>query len=300
MVAQDRGWLEKIQKLIDSGLTAEAAIQQTQTDIRFQIMQLNDPHMRERLWDFQDLTNRLLKHLMGSVSQGNLVENHGVILLARAMGPAELLDYQKYDIRGLILEEGVQTAHVSIVARALGIPVISRVQNVLSQVEFGDTVIMDATKGEIVLRPHEQAIHTFEGKMHRWRKRREKVEALGTLPARTLDGIDISLKLNAGIVSDLKKLEGASIDGVGLYRTEIPFMMSSSYLDVAAPGKALPRHFLRRREAIRWCFGPWILEAIRFFRTFNHPIKKILCWGGDLFAWGWTGLFCCAIRSERF
>lgn len=234
LFAQDRGWLNRIHKAIESGLTAEAAIQKTLTSLRFRISQTQDTYFRDRLWDFEDLTNRLLKVLVGDDPQDMSFQEEGIIVVARSMGPAELLDYEKVGIKGLILEEGLHTAHVSIIARALHLPVISRIPDILTKVEHGDRILLDGTRGTLVLQPNEEQIEQFETLIKKREANKVKRAFLKELPSISKDGVCISLTLNAGSPLDLRVLQGSTLEGVGLYRSEIPFMTETRFPDVKA------------------------------------------------------------------
>ncbi|MCA0370415.1 MAG: phosphoenolpyruvate--protein phosphotransferase [Proteobacteria bacterium] len=234
MFAQDRGWLNRIRKGIEGGLTAEAAVQKTLSDLRFRIGQSHDAYFRERLWDFEDLTNRLLQQLVGNDNAPIKNADEGVIVVARTLGPAELLDYEKHHVVGLILEEGLHNAHVSIVARALRIPVISRTNQALTKVESGDLILMDASKGEVILSPSEEQIELHSARQRKQEERRTFARKEADLPIVTKDGVPIQLSLNAGSLLDLESLKEAHLASVGLYRTEIPFMLESSFPDVEA------------------------------------------------------------------
>ena len=234
MFAEDRGWLNRITDAINTGLTAEAAVQRVQDDMRARIVHMTDPYLRERLADFEDLANRLLLHLAGKTSaaaSGTLPDD--VVLVARSIGPAELLDYDQRRLRALVLEEGSAASHVAIVARALDIPVVGQCPDVLSRTEPLDPVIVDGDNGQIFIRPADdvQAIFTENAELRDRRKRR--MAGLAGLPAESRDGVGVSLHINAGLLLDMPHLHDTGADGVGLYRTEIPFMVRATYPDVA-------------------------------------------------------------------
>ncbi|WP_328703003.1 phosphoenolpyruvate--protein phosphotransferase [Arenibaculum pallidiluteum] len=234
MFAEDRGWLSKIREAINSGLTAEAAVQRVQNDTRARMSQIADPYIRERLLDLDDLNNRLLQHLTGRPSAadaGTLPDEF--VLVARSMGPAELLDYDKHRLRGLVLEEGSAASHVAIVARALEIPVVGQCTNVLTRIEPLDPLIVDGDNGLVFVRPAEDIQESFARSMALLADRERSYAAVRDLPAVTRDGTPISINLNCGMVIDLSHLGPSGADGVGLYRTEIPFMVRSAYPDVA-------------------------------------------------------------------
>ncbi|MGH6927244.1 MAG: phosphoenolpyruvate-utilizing N-terminal domain-containing protein, partial [Dongiaceae bacterium] len=234
MFAEDRGWLGRIGEIINSGLTAEAAVQKVKDDMRARLDQVTDPYLRERVLDLEDLGNRLIKHLMGAGGAPAEALPDDVILVARDMGPAELLDYDRRRLRGLVLEEGSATSHVAIVARAIDIPVLGRVNNLFRRVEPKDSLIIDGDNGTVFVRPGEDIrAHFLEG-MRARSQRKAMFAATRELPAVTRDGVAISLNINAGLLIDVPHLHDSGADGIGLYRTEIPFMVRSEFPDVDA------------------------------------------------------------------
>ncbi|MGE0718564.1 MAG: phosphoenolpyruvate-utilizing N-terminal domain-containing protein, partial [Alphaproteobacteria bacterium] len=224
MFAQDRGWNQRIREAIRSGLTAEAAVQRVQDETRIRMQSITDPYLRERILDLQDLTNRLLLHLAGGPSQPAELPPDAIVF-ARTMGPAELLDYDRSRLRGLVLEEGSHTAHVTIVARALDIPVVGGADNAVARVEPGDLVVVDGDNGAVFLRPGADAQQRFVEGMRARAQQRAAYAALRDLPAVTADGVRVSLQLNAGLLIDLPQLAATGADGGGLYRSESPYMV---------------------------------------------------------------------------
>ena len=232
MFAEDRGWIGRIAEAIRTGLTAEAAVQKVQNDTRARMSQITDPYLRERLLDLDDLAMRLLQHLSGDVDLLVDLPPTDMVLIARSMGPAELLDYDRASLRALVLEEGSITSHVAIVARALDIPVVGRVSGIVTRVEVGDQIVVDGDNGLVMVRPGEDVLEHFAAAMGARRQQKESYAALRDLPARTKDGVDVALLLNAGMLADLTHVEEAGAAGIGLYRTEIPFMIRSAYPDL--------------------------------------------------------------------
>ncbi len=235
MFAEDRGWLGRIHEAIMTGLTAEAAVQRVQNDMAARMARVADPYLRERLADFDDLANRLLMHLSGRTSvadAGTLPED--VILIARSIGPAELLDYDRRRLRGVVLEEGAATSHVAIVARALAIPVVGHCAEAMKLVEPLDPVILDGDSGSVIVRPTEDVTEAFARNIDLRQRQEEAFAEAARHPPVSRDGIRVSIMLNAGLLSDVPHLERTGADGIGLFRTEIPFMVRSSYPDVAA------------------------------------------------------------------
>jgi phosphotransferase system enzyme I (PtsP) len=242
MFAQDRGWITRITEAIRSGLTAEAAVLKVKDDTRARLSQATDPYLRERLADLDDLANRLIEHLAAEEGRPRRVRvPDNAILVARSLGPAELLDYGRRRIRGLVLEEGSPTAHVSIVARALGIPMLGRVGNALLRIEAGDVIVLDADNEQIFLRPREDILAAYEETLSDRDRRRQAFALTRDLPPVTKDGVRLSLNINAGLLIDLRQIEQTRADGVGLYRTEIPFMVRSSFPDVTSQSELYRR-----------------------------------------------------------
>ncbi|MBF9232760.1 phosphoenolpyruvate--protein phosphotransferase [Microvirga alba] len=227
MFAHDQGWLRRMREAVTSGLTAEAAVERVQSDNRARMMRQTDPYLRERLHDLDDLANRLLHRLVGRdlvVERGLLPEN--AILVARSMGPAALLDYDRSRLRGLVLEEGGPTSHIAIVARALGIPAVGEVANIASLTEQGDAIIVDGAAGEVQVRPSPDVEAAYAEKARLRARRQEQYLKLRDVPSVTKDGVEVTLQLNAGLLVDLPHLGETGAAGVGLFRTELQFMIA--------------------------------------------------------------------------
>ena len=229
MFAHDRGWNRRMEEAISNGLTAEAAVEKVQNDNRARMMRQPDPYLRDRLHDFDDLANRLLRELVGKPhgTIGNTVKGDHVIV-ARSMGAAELLDYNSKKLRGLVLEEAAPNSHVVIVARALGIPVVGQLADFVSRAEEGNAIIVDGDEGSVALRPPADVESSYVDKVKFRAGRQKQFEKLRNKPAVTKDGIEVSLNMNAGLVMDLPQLELSGAEGIGLFRTELQFMVSST------------------------------------------------------------------------
>ncbi|MGG6898816.1 phosphoenolpyruvate--protein phosphotransferase [Rhizobium sp. BR 315] len=229
MFAHDQGWVRKLEEAVRNGLTAEAAVEKVQSDTKARMMRLTDPYLRERMHDFEDLANRLLRQLIG-YSGRTSAEGfpNDAIIFARAMGAAELLDYPRANIRGLVLEEGAVTSHVVIVARAMGIPVIGQATGIVALAENGDSVIIDGDGGHVHLRPMADHQRSYEEKVRFRARRQEQFRALRSVEPVTKDGKRISLLMNAGLLVDLPQLAESGAEGIGLFRTELQFMIAST------------------------------------------------------------------------
>jgi phosphotransferase system enzyme I (PtsP) len=234
MFAEDRGWLNRIREAVNGGLTAEAAVQKVQNDTRARMAEVRDPYIRERLSDLDDLANRLLHHLTGGDGgpAGDQLPDD-IVLLARTLGPAELLDYDRERLRAVVLEEGSPTAHVAVVARALDIPVLGRCRGALAEARAGDEALVDGDTGQFLLRPAESVRDSFAESMAARARRSALYAETRDLPPVTHDGTRVNLFMNAGLLVDLPQLAEAGADGIGLYRTEVPFMVRREFPDVA-------------------------------------------------------------------
>jgi phosphotransferase system, enzyme I, PtsP len=230
MFAYDRGWLHRMREAVATGLTAEAGVERVQSDTRARMMRQTDPYLRERLHDLDDLANRLMRQLMGqdhAPSKEQLPEN--AIIVARNMGPAALLDYDRSRLRGLVLEEGGPTSHVTIVARALGIAAVGQIDNAAGLVDPGDPIIVDGISGEVQVRPPPDIEKTYVEKVRFRARRHAQYRALRDRPCVTRDGEEIKLLLNAGLLVDLPHIEETGAAGIGLFRTELHFMVASGF-----------------------------------------------------------------------
>jgi phosphotransferase system enzyme I (PtsP) len=229
MFGYDQGWLHKMREAVMTGLTAEAGVERVQSDTRARMLRASDPYLRDRLHDLDDLANRLMRVVMGqdhAPSRDHLPEN--AILVARSMGPAALLDYDRKRLRGLVLEEGGPNSHVSIVARALGIPAVGEIPNAAGLVEQGDAIIVDGTAGHVHLRPPPDIESAYVERVKLRARRQAQYHALRDRPCVTRDGHKIDLMINAGLVIDLPHIEETGASGIGLFRTELQFMVSPS------------------------------------------------------------------------
>ena len=229
MFAYDEGWSRRINEAIDSGLTAEAAIERVQQRTRMRMRQIDDPLLADRMHDLEDLSNRLLRIVsgqMGTAAQMGL--RRDTILIARNLGPAELLEYDRRRLKGVVLEEGSLTAHVTIVARAMGVPVLGRVHDIRREIAEGDLLLVDAGASAVFVRPTPAIEEAFETKLALRQKRRAAFAALKNEAPVTLDGHRVTVMVNAGLRDDVAALDVTGADGIGLFRTEFQFLVSAT------------------------------------------------------------------------
>jgi phosphotransferase system enzyme I (PtsP) len=229
MFANDRGWISRLREAVRDGLTAEAAVERVQIDNHNRMEEIADPYLRERLHDLEDLSNRLMRHLTGrqiAAKDRRLPEN--AVIVARNMGPAELLDYDIDRVNGILLEEGSNTAHVAIVARALQLPVVGRIERLIDNVQADDEILVDSDNGQVFLRPNDDVRAAFSANIEIHEQREARFAALRDEPAVSADGVRIGLNINAGLLADLPHLDTTGADGIGLFRTEFHFMVRAT------------------------------------------------------------------------
>lgn len=225
MFADDRGWNRSLEEAVRTGLTAEAAVDRVRNEHRARFAQARDPYIKERLHDFEDLANRLLRVLAGD-RPGERDLPDDAILVARNLGPADLLEYPRHKLRGLLLEEGSAASHAAIVARALQIPCVGRIMGLRDRLSEGDLVIVDGETGETYLRPRPDMLAAVQSRMLVRSERQAEFTKLRDVAAVTLDGTRITVLTNAGLAVDLENLDATGAEGIGLFRTEFQFMVS--------------------------------------------------------------------------
>jgi phosphotransferase system, enzyme I, PtsP len=230
MFAHDRGWLRRMKEAIRRGMTAEAAVERAQNDTRARMLRQADAYWHERLKDLDALSDRLLRVLAGSPRASGSIADlpHDTVLVARTMGPADLMDYDRSRLRGLVIEDSGGQSHVAIVARALGIPAIGQARGVIERVDQGNPIIVDAESGEVHIRPSGGVIAAYGDKARFRARRQRKYRALRDKPSVTKDGQRIELHINAGLQIDIPYLAESGADGIGLFRTELQFMLSAA------------------------------------------------------------------------
>jgi phosphotransferase system, enzyme I, PtsP len=226
MFANSKGWMRRMEEDIGRGLSAEAAVEKEQSVARARMSTASDPYLRERLHDLDDLSNRLLRILTGQGTETGAEMPIDPVLIARNIGPAELLDYGR-KLRGIILEEGSVGSHAAIVARALAIPLVIHAKRITTEALNGDHVLVDGDEGTVHLRPDDSVAVAFRDKMAMQAKAQERYSSIRDKPATSLDGETVKLVMNAGLLADLPSLESSGAEGVGLFRTELQFLVQN-------------------------------------------------------------------------
>ena len=265
MFANSRSWLRRMEEDIEAGLSAEAAVEKEQSSARARLGQAPDLYLRERLQDLDDLSNRLLRILTGQGKDTGAGMPENAILIARNIGPAELLDYGRGELKGIVLEQGSVGSHAAIVARAWAIPLVVHAGGrITSQALNGDHIMVDGDQGIVHLRPDDTVVSAFRDKIAMQAKAQERYAGLRELPAQSLDGVTIAMQMNAGLIAELPSLESSGAEGVGLFRTELQF---------------LARNTVPRRAELAGIYAR-VLDAAKgkrvVFRTLDIGSDKVL------------------------
>ncbi len=263
MFANSRSWVRRMEEDISLGLSAEAAVEKEQSATRARMEKVPDAYLRERLHDLDDLSNRLLRILTGQGSDTGAEMPEKPILIARNIGPGELLDYGK-KLRGIVLEEGSVGSHAAIVARAWAIPLVINAKKILTEALNGDPILVDGDQGVVHLRPEDNVAAAFRDKIAMQAQAQERYASIRDKPATSVCGHTVALHMNAGLMADLPSLESSGAEGVGLFRTELQF---------------LTRATVPRRSELAQIYGS-VMDAAQgkqvVFRTLDIGSDKVL------------------------
>jgi len=227
LFAHDPSWEARLVEAVRTGLSAEAAVDRVRREHRARLESARDSLLRERLHDLEDLENRLLRQLDGN-DGGGRVAPPGAILVASRIGPAELLEYRDAQLAGIALEEAGAGSHAAIVARAIGIPAVGGLAGLVTRAEDGDVMIIDGDGGVVHIRPEAEITANFQARVALSEQTQIELGRLRDEPAKTTDGVEVDLYINAGLSFDLDHLDTVGAKGVGLFRTEFQFMASET------------------------------------------------------------------------
>ncbi len=229
MFAADSGWVQRIAEAIDSGLSAEAAVVRVQEQTRLRMSQAANPYLRERLNDINELGDRLIDHLVGRDAPVSDEGQSDLVIVARTLGAAQLLEYDRKRLRAVVLEEGSPTAHVAIIARSLEIPMVGQVREAPRRLSSGELIAVDGGTGRVTVRPEESEIAALRRRTAERARQRSLYRAFRDQPARTRDGIDVGLYINVDLLMDAARLDSLGAAGIGLCRTELLFMTAPKF-----------------------------------------------------------------------
>ena len=269
MFAHSRGWLSRMEQSIESGLSAEAAVEKEQSEARARLQLIPDPYLRDRLHDLDDLSNRLLRLLTGQGQDTGADMPPDPVLVARNIGPGELLEYGKR-LRGVVLEEGSVGSHAAIVARALAIPLVVHAERITAEALTGDPIVVDGDEGVVHLRPEAGVAGAYRDKIALQTAAAERFAALRDRPCVARCGARIALHMNAGIMADLPSLKGSGAEGVGLFRTELQFLLRNA-MPRRADLVALYSRVMRAADGRRVAFRTLDIGSDKVMPYMNRP-----------------------------
>ncbi|KAF0117921.1 MAG: phosphotransferase system enzyme I PtsP [Hyphomonadaceae bacterium] len=242
LLSQDRNWEKRLVEGVKSGICAEAAVEQVRSEHRAKMANAKDNYLRDRLQDLEELDNRLLRHLSGVINSHVGFDGEAV-LVARDIGPAELLEYSGVKLSAILLEKGSSSSHAAIIARAMGLPMIGQMRGLLSRLQTNDPIIVDGNTGNAYLRYDPKLAEGFGSRLTAMRAETVRVQALRNIESKTKDGKRIHLLMNAGLVLDMEHLADSGAEGIGLFRTEFQFLMSNSLPRVDAQAELYSQIF---------------------------------------------------------
>ncbi len=285
LIAADAGWLKRVSAMIEGGFSAEAAVMRVMAELRERMRRISDPYLRERLVDIEDLGNRLVMQLARldqdgtDGPEGAAADVLGAILVARRLGPAELLDWHNRGVAGFVIEEGSAAGHAAILARSLGLPALSDARGVMDACRDGDEAILDTEDGIFILRPEDEVRQAYVSALGLQRAHAEEWVALREQPSLTADGVPVSLMVNLGLPLELPQLEATGASGIGLYRTEIALLARHRPEGAAAEQAAAAEKYLASETLI-------VRQTAEYTRILDHAgarpvLFRTLDLGGD-------------------
>jgi phosphotransferase system enzyme I (PtsP) len=228
MMLEDAALGNEVRKIIRTGQWAQGALRQVVLDHvkRFELM--DDAYLRERASDVRDLGRRLLAYLQEE-RKTSLVYPDNTILVSEELSPAMLGEVPEGKLVGLVSVTGSGNSHVAIFARAMGVPTVMGVVDLPYSKIDGIKLIVDGYHGEVFTNPSELLSKQYADVVEEERQLTEGLDALRALPCETLDGHRMPLWVNTGLLADVARAQQRGAEGVGLYRTEVPFMINERF-----------------------------------------------------------------------
>ncbi len=229
MILEDHSFIKKLQGEINKGHSAAYALEKTVANYIEAFHKMDDPYLRERATDMEDIGRRILANLVGDASDQTLHLKHPSILVARQILPSDMASLDNEQILAIITEGGEKNAHAIIMAKSMGIPAIVAVRGALKHIAPEDNLIADANTGRIYINPLETIKDEYERLQVDQTRELCRLEKYRDQPATTSDGERIILRANIGLISDINVAKRFGAEGVGLYRTEFPYMARGDF-----------------------------------------------------------------------
>ena len=231
MILEDRSFIKKLQQEIHDGHSAAYALEKTVADYIEAFAKMDDPYLRERAIDMEDIGRRILANLVGDGADHTLHLKHPSVLVARRILPSDMATLDNDQILGIITEDSETSSHAVIMAKAMGIPAIVGARGALRQIAPEDDLIIDANSGQIYIKPLEAIREEYQRLLVDQTRELCRLDQYRDQPAETSDGQRIVLRANIGLISDISVAKRFGAEGVGLYRTEFPYMARGDFPD---------------------------------------------------------------------
>jgi len=231
MILEDRSFIIKLQDEIKDGHCAAYALEKTVSNYIEAFAKMDDPYLRERATDMEDIGRRILANLVGDGADHVLHLKQPSVLVARKILPSDMAALDNDQILGIITEDSETNSHAVIMAKAMGIPAIVGARGALKQIAPEDDLIVDANSGRIYIKPVETIREEYQRLVADQTRELCRLEQYRDQPAETSDGQKVILRANIGLISDIVIAKRFGAEGVGLYRTEFPYMARGDFPD---------------------------------------------------------------------
>ncbi len=230
LILEDRGFIGKIQELIDQEFGAARAVHEVVNHYKDAFARMNDPYLNSRSADMEDIGRRIIDSLDGHTEEPVHFDEKRILVAVEIL-PSDLATMEVENILGIVTEKGDMNSHAAIIARSMGIPAVVAVEGLLRQLSLKDEIILDGNSGHIYINPDSLIRSEYERLTNDYSSKRRELNGLRDIPAVMKDGLRICLKANIGMISDLRIAALNGAEGVGLYRTEFPFMARKQFPD---------------------------------------------------------------------
>ncbi len=227
LLLNDSVLLERISFALRQDTPAPEAIHDALEFFGQKLQNVADPYIQDRVEDIRDLRSRLLGQLL--TEKQTSFQMSEKIVVARGIPPSLVVELKAEGARGIITERGGPTSHGALLARSMGIPAVTGLVDIVLLVRSGDRLLIDGSAGKVIVGPSEQTLRQYEDDVERLKTRRLRSFRYRNLPARSKDGVSVSLQANVGVAADMASARQNGAEGIGLYRTEFPFMIREDF-----------------------------------------------------------------------
>lgn len=227
LLLNDPTLIHRLEAAITGGATAPRAIFRVLGEIEAQLLDVKDSYIQERVEDIRDLRSRILSHLLEEKTSLSSLGDEVVVTVG--IPPSLVVELKAQGARAIVTERGGLTSHGALLARSMGIPAVTGVPNLVKAVRNGDTLIVDGGEGLVIARPSPATEAEYRAREARIASERARRRLERDKPAQTLDGVRVALLANIGVAADLDRAVENGAEGIGLYRTEFPFLIREDF-----------------------------------------------------------------------